>query len=294
MELRHLRVFLSLAEELHFGRTAARLHVAQSAISQTLRDLEEELGAQLLERTSRQVKLTGAGLAFLSYAREAVQVVERGVKAARAAHSRGGQLKIRLLTAATVPKIPLLLKRFQTANPLTVLEVRDGTSARNLEALEGGFCDLGFISLASVKRLGAAYAYTTIEASGLSVVVPARHRLAKLPIVELKDLRGEKILSLQRDEEPDVRQRLDKRLASLGTVPTAIELSHPQALLPLIADGLGVAILPAFAAREPGHKLRVVPLAGAAQGGIAAAWNKQLASEEVRRFVALITADGAT
>lgn len=65
MELRHLRVFLSLAEELHFGRTAARLHVAQSAISQTLRDLEEELGAQLLERTSRQVKLTGAGLAFL-------------------------------------------------------------------------------------------------------------------------------------------------------------------------------------------------------------------------------------
>lgn len=293
MELRHLRVFLSLSEELHFGRTAARLHVAQSAVSQTLRDLEEELGAQLLERTSRQVKLTSAGLAFLSYAREAVAVVDRGVKAARAAHSRGGQLKVRLLTAATVSKVPLLLKRFQTANPLTVLEVRDGTSARNVEALEGGFCDIAFLSLASVKRLGAAYAHTIVETSGLCVVVPARHRLAKLRIIELTDLRGEKILSLQRDEEPDVRQRLDKRLASLGTVQTAIELSHPQALLPLIADGLGLAIVPAFAAREPGYRLRLVPLAGAAQGGVAAAWNKQLASEAARRFAALITADGA-
>lgn len=293
MELRHLRVFLSLSEELHFGRTAARLHVAQSAISQTLRDLEEELGAQLLERTSRQVKLTSTGQVFLSYAREAVAAVERGTKAARAAHSRGGQLRIRLLAAATVPRIPLLLKRFQTANPGAVLEVRDGTSARNLEALEGAFCDVAFVSLATLRRLGAAYAYAVVETSGLSVVVPARHRLAKLRIAELKELRGERILSLQRDEEPDVRQRLDKRLASLGTVQTAIELSQPHSLVQLVAAGLGVAILPAFAARESGYKVRVVPLAGSAQGGVAAAWNKQLASEPARQFIALVTAEGA-
>jgi len=293
MELRHLRVFLALSEELHFGRTAARLHVAQSAVSQTLRDLEGELDARLLERTSRQVKLTEAGLAFLAYAREAVQVVDRGVTAARAANSHGGRLKIRLLTAATVSRLPALFKKFQRENPLTVLEVRDGTSARNLEALEGSFCDLALVSLASAKRLGSAYAHTTLASSALGVVMPAGHRLAKLQVIHLADLRGEKILSLQRDEEPDVRLRLDARLASLGTIPTAIELSHPQALLPLIAAGLGVAILPAFVAREPRYKLRVVPIAGAGQGGVIAVWHKQRMSEATRRFVELMTAESA-
>lgn len=294
MELRHLNVFIALAEELHFGRTAARLHVAQSAVSQTLRDLEAELDAQLLERTSRQVKLTDAGLAFLGYAREAVRVVERGVGAVRAAHSRGGLLKIRLLTAANVQQLPALFKKFQRENPLTVLEVRDGTSARNLEALEGSFCDLALVSLASAKRLGAAYAHQTLVSSDLAVVMPARHRLAGLAVIVLEELRGEKILSLQRDEEPEVRRRLDARLASLGTIQTTIELSHPQALLPLIAAGLGVAILPAFVAREPVYKLRVVPIAGAGKGGVIAAWHKQRPSDALRRFIELLSADDAT
>lgn len=290
MELRHLRVFLVLSEELHFGRTAARLHVAQSAISQTLRDLESELEARLLERTSRQVKLTEAGQAFQSYAREAVQVVDRGVTAARVAQRQGDRLKLRLLMAARVAKLPSLLRRFQAENPETALEVRDGTSARNLETIEGGFCEVALVSLASAKRLGSAYGSLTLESSTLGVVVPASHRLAKKEFVQITELRGERILSLQRDEEPDVRQRLDARLAGVGAVPTAIELSHPQALLPLIAAGLGVSILPAFVARETPHRLRVVPLAGAPRGGVIAVWNKQRISDPTRRFLELLTA----
>ena len=95
---------------------------------------------------------------------------------------------------------------------------------------------------------------------------------------------------LLRDEEPDARGLLDGRLASLGTIQTAIELSHPQALLPLIAAGLGIAILPAFVAREPGYKLRVVPLATGGQGGVVAAWHKRRISDQTRRFVELMTA----
>jgi DNA-binding transcriptional LysR family regulator len=293
MEFRHLRVFLVLAEELHFGRTAARLHVAQSAVSQTLRDLEDELDARLLERTSRQAKLTLAGQAFLSYAREAVQVVERGTKAARAAHSQSGRLQLRLLAAATVTGLPALLQRFQREHPTTVLEIRDGTSARNLEALEGAFCDIAFSSLASAKRLDPAYAHMTLESSGLGVAVPLRHRLAKLAVVRLEDLRGERMLSLQRDDEPDVRAILDAKLAGAGAIQTAIELAHPQALLSLIGAGLGVAILPLYIAQQRRDVVRAVPLAGPGQGGIIAVWNRRRLSEAAQRFVELLTASRA-
>lgn len=288
MELRHLRVLLVLADELHFGRTAARLHLAQSAVSHTLRDLESELGARLLERTSRQVKLTEAGQSFLLYAREAVQVVDRGVMAAREAHSGGGRLRIRLLSAAALAKIPQLLKRFQREDPLTMLEVREGTSARNLEALEGSFCDVAFVSRASARRLESVHAYLTFESSPLCVVVPTRHPLAKLKAVALKELRGERILSLERGDEPEVRSLLDERLASAGAVQTAIELSHPQALLPLIAAGLGIALLPAFVTRDAVHKVRAVPLAGAIKGGVIAVWNRQRMNEATQRFIALL------
>lgn len=290
MELRHLRVFLALSEDLHFGRTARRLHVAQSAVSQTVRDLESELSARLFERTSRHVKLTAAGQDFLSYAREAVQAVDRGVKAARAAQGGGGRLRLRILPAASLTRVPALLGRFQQENPLTVLEVRDGSSARNIEALAGAFCDVALVSSASAKRLGPEYAQAALELSPLCLIVPRRHRLARQAEVQLKELAGERLLGLQRDEEPDVRSHLDTRLAELGTHQTAIELSHPQALLPLIAAGLGVAILPAFMLREPLPKLRAIPLAIPAKGGIFATWNKQRISEPTRRFLALIPA----
>lgn len=293
MELRHLRVFLTLCEELHFGRTAARLHVAQSAVSRTLHDLETELDAQLVERSSRQVRLSEAGLAFLSYAQEAVQAVDRGMSAARALHGRGGRLKLRLLTAATAPRLPALLARFQRENPDTVLEIRDGTSARNLEALEASLCDVAMVSLAAARRLGPAYAKAPLASSELCVVVPRRHRLARQKSVPLSELRGERILGLQRDDEPEVRRRLDARLASLGTVPTEIELSVPQALLPLIAAGLGIAIVPAFAVPASDPKLRAIPLAGAVRGGVAAVWKQQRPSAATKKLVDLLHAAAA-
>lgn len=294
MELRHLRVFITLAEELHFGRTSSRLHVAQSAISHTVRDLESELDARLFSRTSRHVKLTEAGLELLAYAREAVQVIDRGVRATRASHSDAQRLRIRMLSEATLTELPSILARFQREHPQTVLEVRDGTSARNLAALEDAFCDVAFVSLASAKRAGSAYAHAKLELSPICLVMPVRHRLAKLKSIHLKDLRGEQLLSLLRDDEPDVRQRLDSRLASLGTVQTAIELSHPQALLPLIAAGLGVAIMPAFLTRDSGLKLRVVPIAELSRGGIMAVWNKRQVSETTRRFLELLSSDVAS
>src|ERR1700709_1601399 len=99
MELRHLRVFLVLADELHFGRTAQRLHVAQSAVSQTLKALEDDVGARLIDRTHRQCTLTAAGTRFAESARRAVDEVERGsLEARRAASGDIGRLRLRFTT----------------------------------------------------------------------------------------------------------------------------------------------------------------------------------------------------
>src|SRR4051812_26991066 len=133
MELRHLRVFRTLAEELHFGRTAARLHTAQSAISQTVKDLEAEVGAALFARTKRQVTLTAAGAALLTSARAALVEVERGCKnARRAADGQTGTLTLRYGMLASLTVLPRAVARFARAHPDVEVRVQPGGSADQL------------------------------------------------------------------------------------------------------------------------------------------------------------------
>jgi DNA-binding transcriptional LysR family regulator len=291
LELRHLRVLIVLSEELHFGRTAARLHVAQSAVSQTIRDLEDEIELRLVERTSRHVKLTEAGRVFLSHALESVRAAETGKQAARAAHAERSHLRVRLLASATPEVVPAQLGRLRIAEPETLIEVRDGTSAQNVEALESARCDVALASLASRHRLGAGYEHSVLVSSPLAIAMPTRHPLAGRKSVELGALRGVHVLHLQRDDEPAIRAALDARLAAVGAVSTAIAVSHPHALLALVAAGLGVAILPVFVAREM-RGVRVVPISGiGAKGGVIAVWNARRASAVTQRFVARLEAE---
>src|SRR3954467_2549726 len=118
MELRHVRVFLVLAEELHFGRTSTRLRVAQSAVSQTLKDLEHELGVVLLERTRRSVRITAAGESFREHASVALAALERAAVATkRAARGESGRLVLRFTLMSTLTALPRAVARFQDSFP---------------------------------------------------------------------------------------------------------------------------------------------------------------------------------
>src|SRR4051812_12451920 len=147
MELRHIRTFVVLAAELHFGRAARKLRVAQSAVSQTLRGLEEEMGVVLLSRTKRHVSLTPAGAQFLEYARASLSQLEQGTAAARhVARGDEGELRLSFTLMSALTLLPRAVAKFQKAYPRVRLVISPGGSVEQLEAIRQGRCDVGFMA----------------------------------------------------------------------------------------------------------------------------------------------------
>jgi DNA-binding transcriptional LysR family regulator len=272
MELRHLRVFVELAAEQHFGRTAKRLRVAQSAISQTVRDLEDEVGARLFQRSSRLFEITPAGRALLAFANQALQAVDRGVHAARDASQGHGRLTLRCVSAALATRLPAVLARFGREHPEVVIDLQDGSSEESLASLRAGKCDVAFVSLAASKRVGAPFETRAVEIGRLGVVMAKGHPLATRRVIPAKALAGQRLLQLRREGEPDARARLDARIP--GASASAIELAHVEGLLALVAANVGVAVLPAFLVRGHSAALVAVPLAEGGEVGIVAVWNR--------------------
>ncbi len=136
MEFRHLRYFIAVAEELHFGRVAARLHIAQPALSRQIRQLEEELSVPLFYRTKRRVQLTDAGQVFLDEARRMLAQEQHAIRAAQRAH-RGeiGQLSVGLVPAATVGILSEVLRVFRDRFPEVELSLHELTTSPQLQAL---------------------------------------------------------------------------------------------------------------------------------------------------------------
>src|SRR5689334_5740766 len=148
MELRHLRYFLAVAEELHFGRAATRLGIAQPPLSQQIRQLEQELGATLLNRTKRRVELTPAGRAFLEHTRQILAETERAKRVARRA-GRGeiGRLAIGFVSSADLDVLPRVLRAWRERFPDVEVELHALLTAAQVDALGRGRLDVGFIRL---------------------------------------------------------------------------------------------------------------------------------------------------
>lgn len=173
MELRHLRCFLAVAEELHFARAAARLHVDQSPLSRTIRELEEELGAQLFTRTTRSTRLTHAGKAFLERVPrifEALEQARDGVKSAAGGFQ--GQLRIALSDGITPSRMPTLLARCREEDPEIDIRLFEVPLEQQIKGLEDGLYDVGF---SMADEVGDGIVARRAWEDELMVAVPARH-----------------------------------------------------------------------------------------------------------------------
>ena len=287
MELRHLRVFLALAEELHFGRTAARLRVAQSAISQTLKQLESELGTELLIRTKRHVSLSPAGRQFLEHARASLLELERGgVAARRAASGEIGKLVLRFTLMSALTVLPRTVAVFKRRYPEVQIDIGAGGSSEQLEALRRGTIDIGFMSF---KRSLSDLETLVVERSPLVAVLPRHHVLAGRKALELHELAPYPFVFLKQDSEPEVRSRFRQRCALAGFEPEIVlEVDQLEALLAFVAAGVGVSCVPAFVARVKFAGLTSVPLKLEVMGGISAVWNPSTLPEAGRRFLELL------
>jgi DNA-binding transcriptional LysR family regulator len=250
MELRQLRYFVVLAEELHFRRAAERLHVTQPAVSQHLRKLEEDLGVQLLERTRHRVTLTPAGEALLVDARIVLQEADRARRAViDACHHFDGRLRIGHLPDAVPPALPLALARFVATRPGVKVLLEMSPSVELIERVRERRLNAAVICLpAPVEGLHV----TALGEEGVVVALAESHPAAASRAIGPRQLEGTPLLVMARTTNPAFFDGLITAWRDAGVAAAPAEVTEPslEHLLLAIAAGAGAAPLPASAARR--------------------------------------------
>jgi DNA-binding transcriptional LysR family regulator len=250
MELRQIRSFLSIAETLHFGRTAELIHLSQPALSLQIRALEEEVGVRLFDRNRRKTTLTAAGLAFRDDAAAALAQLDQAVRRARlAANGKLGLLRIGFISTVGSEIVPNIVRQFGELNPEVEFSLRAITTADQVQMLEAGSLDIGFFRL----PIGAhsALDVVTVHREPFVLVVPSFHKLAKRKRVRLREVSGQDFVMYERTYAPGFHDLIFGMLRDARIVPkvsqTAAEIST---LISLVAAHMGVAILPASAVKH--------------------------------------------
>jgi len=244
MELRHLRYFRAVAEELHFGRAADRLHIAQPPLSQQIRQLERELGVDLLVRSTRRVDLTPAGEAYLLRAVAILDAVDdAGRQAQRVADGSEGRLSIGCVGSATYSLLPRLVRALREALPGVDVSVRGEMLApAQITALLAGEIDLALLR-PTVEQPGVRT--ETLRRDRLIVALPDSHRLADRDAVEVGELRDEEFVAHAGRGRSVMHSLLNAVCADAGFVPRVRhDVQETSTLVTLVAAGLGVAIVP--------------------------------------------------
>lgn len=241
--LRHLRYFVAVAEELHFGRAAQREGIAQPALSQQIRRLERTAGTELFARTTRSVRLTPAGTALLPHARRALAEVDRGLAAAeRAARGQIGLLTVGFIETAAVSIVPAAVRSFRAARPEVALTLRELSVDAQLAGLRAGSVDLGIVR--APVDVGDLVAEAVAE-DRLLAAVPAAHPRATGDTISLAELAEEHLVALSREVVPGLYDQVVSLFARHGNPARITQTaSSIQAVLGLVAAGLGVAVLP--------------------------------------------------
>ncbi|MBD1834701.1 LysR family transcriptional regulator [Cyanobacteria bacterium FACHB-472] len=249
MELRHLRYFIAVAQELNFTRAAERLHIAQPPLSKQIHDLEVELGVQLFDRTKRPLQLTVAGVIFLEEAMSAIAQVENAVKMAQRA-SRGeiGRLVIGFTSSMANSFLPDILRVYRDRFPKVELVWRELATSHQLQALRDRQLDVGFFHLTSWMLQAADLCLMTIWHESLIVALPATHPLANQPQISLKALAQEVFILPSRQFSPVLSEQLEHLCQQSDISPVVIqEGTMMLTILGLVAGGVGIALLPANA-----------------------------------------------
>jgi DNA-binding transcriptional LysR family regulator len=250
MELRQIRSFLSVAETLHFGRTAELIHLSQPALSLQIRALEEEVGVRLLERNRRKTTLTAAGLAFREDAAAAMSKLEEAIRRARlAANGKLGRLRIGFISTAGREIVPATVRRFRELNPEVELSLRNIVTAEQVRMLEDGALDIGFLRVPLGEH--PVLEVVTVHREPFVLVVPSSDRLAKRKRVRLRELAGQDFVGVERASAPAFHDLIFGMLRDAGI---ALNVSQSAAEIPtlisLVASGMGVSILPASAVKH--------------------------------------------
>jgi DNA-binding transcriptional LysR family regulator len=248
MELRQLRYFVAVAEELHFRRAAERLHMSQPPLSNQLRRLEEELGCPLMTRSRRRVELTPAGEAFLADSRRVLAELDEAAQTARRIHSgRAGRLRVSFVGSALLSLVPNVVRHYRSVRPDVELQLRERSTEEQLSELRAGTIDVALVAL----PVDAPDLRTEVVLRERAVAaLPAGHPLARLRRVPLADLAAEPLVLFPREQAPGLHDRLLASLSGPDGPPAVAQYApETQTIVALVAAEIGVSLVQASVQR---------------------------------------------
>jgi DNA-binding transcriptional LysR family regulator len=240
MELRHLRYFVAVAEELHFARAAERLHIEQSPLSRAIKDLEYDLGLQLFERTTRNTRLTWPGQVFLDEARRVLSAVQQATESAKAAATGyRGTLRIALSDGIALPKLASLLAQCREEEPDVEIRLFETPLAQQVKGLRSDLYDAGFSNMDDV---GEGIIARPVWSEPLVIAVPARHPLLAHKRIPLEELIRYPLVMCHPEFCEGYHRQIDRILRTVDTEPVVAEhVTSFDLMMTLVAAGYGLS-----------------------------------------------------
>ena len=296
MELRHLRYFVAVAEELNFTKAAKKLHLAQPSLTRQIHNLEEELGVRLLDRSKNQVSLTEAGKSFLVDASKLVLLSLESVKAVqRFSRGESSQLNIGSLFKFNFDLLPATLATFYQTCPEIAVNLFDMPPAAQFGALETRKIDLGFVGLrppASTKNT-AALLWECVAHQNIVVVLQAHHPLAQKGEIMIRDLKPLFFVAMSEETHPGSRDWLSGLCQKAGFTPRILQdVELESGIMAFVAAGLGVTLARAQIKNMPHPGVVFRPLAASAKVEDWIAWHRDNRSKALLQYIEIVKKEG--
>jgi DNA-binding transcriptional LysR family regulator len=288
MDLRQLRYFVAVAEELHFGRAAERVGIAQPPLTQQIQKLEGDLGCQLLTR-GRKTVLTEAGVVLLEHARRLLQQAEHAVDATqRAGRGESGELRVGAPPSVMLSALPAIIRKYRRLYPAVTFGLRELSTSAIEDALRMGEIDLGFLreTLPAVPLVSEA----AFE-EALVAVLPVAHRLAKAKELKLGSLRGEPFVFFPRRLGGTFYDKLISYCSEAGFIPNVVqEATQWQSIVCLVEAGMGISLAPACVRRFRWAGVVYRPLKGL-RTKVSVCWSPEKSSPTAAAFLKLASGE---
>lgn len=292
MELRHLRYFVAVAEEENVSRAALKLHVSQPGISRQIRDLEDEIGFPLFERSAKSVRLTAAGKIFLAEARAVLARANDAIKKARDVSNGGsGEIHVGYAPSLTVRILPPTLRRFQDQFPSVRVALHDLSTEEMLAQLRNGKMQLALL-VRPTRAMLRGLKFKELACYPMCVAVAPMHPLAKAKFVSLENISREPLIAYSRADYPEYHEDLAAMFAAVKHRPRiAEEHDGVTSLIAAVEAGRGVALVPDCLECMVGRRLKLIPLKPAVKDIIVgAAWKPESLEPAAEKFIALARA----
>lgn len=287
LEVREARYFVAVAEELHFGRAAERLHMSQPPLSQVIKALEQRLGTELFARTTRSVALTSAGEVLLDRCRQLVNLAEEAETATRhAAAGLLGQIRIGAVTSAFFDPLPAMLATFRATHPEVEIVLQELDTHEAARALADHAIDVALVRHLAIPP---GLERRPLLEEEFVLAMPASWDLGQDEPTDLAATAGLPWIWLPRHISPDYHDQVVACCRTNGFAPVVTNTAHSiVSQLAMVGCGIGVAVVPESSARQatgPGGQVRFSRFAGAATIELAAVWQRRLSNPAVVAFV---------